>query len=139
MSGPRPTLSRPVGPRHSIGWPLMPVPDAEGALGWPSLDASVRQSIEMILRVTPGERLMRPAFGAGLEALVHQPNTLETRARAQAAILEALRRHEPRILLDAVAVDPGADERELKITLSYRLRPTGTPVTLTARAPVGGA
>ena len=54
MSGPRPTLSRPVGPRPSIGWPLLPVPDADGALGWPGLDASVRQSIEMILRVTPG-------------------------------------------------------------------------------------
>ncbi|MDF2235421.1 GPW/gp25 family protein [Albimonas sp. CAU 1670] len=139
MSGPRPTLSRPVGPRPSIGWPLMPVPDETGALGWPDLDASVRQSIEMILRVTPGERLMRPAFGAGLEALIDQPNTLETRARAQAAVIEALRRHEPRILLDDVAVDPGADERELLITLSYRLRPTGTPVRLTARAPVGGA
>lgn len=139
MAGPLPTLSKPQRPRDAVAWPLMPVPDEDGALGWPDLDASVRQSIEFILRVTPGERLMRPAFGAGLEALLHEPNTLETRARAQEAIQASLRLHEPRIILDGVAVDPSEDGRELLITLNYRLSPTGAAVRLTARAPVGGA
>lgn len=137
MTGPVLTLSRPVAPVPEIGWPLLPVPNADGALAWPDLDASVRQTIEAILRTAPGERLMRPEFGAGLEALVHAPNTLETRAAAQAAVEEALRLHEPRILLDHVDVDPGEDPRVLLITLSYRLRPTGEPRRLQARAPVG--
>jgi uncharacterized protein len=137
MTGPVPTLSRPRLPRPEIGWPLLPVPDAEGRLGWPDLAASVRQMIEIVLRTAPGEQLMRPAFGAGLDALVHQPNTLATRARAHEAITEALKLYELRILLDAVAVDAGDDPRELLVTLSYRLRPGGAPVRLAARIPVG--
>lgn len=137
MSGPLPTLSRPALPRDAIGWPLMPVPGADGAIGWPDLATSVRQMIEVVLRTAPGEQLMRPAFGAGLDRLIHQPNTLSVRARAEQAIRAALRTYEPRIVLDNVAVDPGQDARELVVTLSYRLRPAGAAFRLSARIPVG--
>jgi uncharacterized protein len=136
-AGPVLGSTKPTLPPAEIGWPLLPVPDAAGALAWPDLDTSVRQTIEAILRTSPGERIMRPAFGAGLERLVHMPNTLETRASAQAAVEGALRLHEPRILLDRVDVDEGADPRELLIVIAYRLRPTGAPRRLEARAMVG--
>ena len=137
MSGPLPTLSRPTLPRAQTGWPLMPVPSPDGALEWPDLQTSVRQMIEVILRTAPGEQLMRPEFGAGLDRLIHQPNTLGVRARAQEAIQQGLRVYETRILLDDVAVDEGDDPRELLVTLSYRLRPTGAQMRLSARIPVG--
>lgn len=137
MSGPIATDGRTAPPRLAVGWPLLPLPDADGALTWPSAAASVRQAIEVILRTAPGEQLMRPAFGAGLEAMIHTPNTLSARARAQEAVMAALRLHEPRILVDRVDVDQGADARELLVTLSYRLTLTGEPVQLQARVPVG--
>lgn len=137
MSGPLPTLGAPALPRPEIGWPLAPVPDEDGNLRWPDLHASVRQMIEVILRTAPGEQLMRPAFGAGLDRLIHQPNTLATRARTQEAIQQALTLYEPRIILDDVSVDAGADPRILEITISYRLRATGAAARLGARVNVG--
>jgi uncharacterized protein len=137
MSGPVASTTRPVLPKLAVGWPLLPTPDADGALAWPSAPISVKQMIEVILRTAPGEQLMRPAFGAGLETLMHTPNTLTVRAKAQEAVVAAVRRYEPRILLDRVDVDEGADPRELLVTLSYRLSLTGAPAQLTARVPVG--
>ena len=78
------------------------------------------------------------AYNAGLERLIHEPNTVTTRAIAQDAIVEAVRAYEPRILLDRVDVDAGADPRELIVTLSYRLKLTGAPARIEARVPVGG-
>ena len=54
-------------PGPPIGWPLLPVPGANGELGYPeSLADSVRQQLQVILSTRPGEQLMRPGFGAGL-------------------------------------------------------------------------
>ena len=117
----------------------MPVPDEDGSIGWPDFTTSVRQMIEVILRTAPGEQLMRPAFGAGLEALINQPNTLTTRAEAQDRITAALRAYEPRILVDRLDVDPGADPRELIVTLAYRLSLTGDAQQIQAAVPVGAA
>lgn len=137
MTGPIPTSAKPNLPSIPVGWPLLSVPDSDGRLNWPDAPTSVRQMIEAILRTAPGEQLMRPAFGAGLEALIHEPNTLTTRARVHDAITNAIRRYEPRIILDRVDVDAGADPRELLVTLSYRLTLTGAPVRIEARVPVG--
>jgi phage baseplate assembly protein W len=138
MSGPVLTTQRPLLPRLPVGWPLLPLPDAEGRLEWPEPARSVRETIEALLRTAPGEQLMRPLLGAGLESLLHQPNTLETRARAHDAITETLRTYEKRILLDRVEVDEGADAGELVVTIAYRLALTGEPGRIVARIPVGG-
>lgn len=45
-------------PRPLLGWPLFPLPDEHGRLDWPDLEASVRQSIRVILSTRPGEQLM---------------------------------------------------------------------------------
>jgi uncharacterized protein len=137
MTGPLSTISKPVPPSVSVGWPLLPVPAAEGTLAWPDPATSVRQMIEVILRTAPGEQLMRPQFGAGLEGLIHQPNTLETRARAHDSIVGAISAYEPRVILDRVDVDTTTDPRELAVTLSCRLALTGAPVQFQARVPVG--
>jgi len=138
MSGPIATTAKLAPPRPDLGWPLLLTPDADGQLTWPADQAaSVRQMLEVILRTAPGEQLMRPEFGAGLETFIHAPNTLTTRAQAQEAVTDAVRLYEPRILLDRVDVDEGPDPRELVVTLSYRLSLTGQPAQLTARVPVG--
>jgi len=139
MSGPVYTSGKANLPIFPLGWPLLPHPDGSGQLRWPNAATSVREMIEVILRTVPGEQLMRPRFGAGLEALIHQPNTLTVRAETQDAIVSALKRYEDRILVDSVDVSSDADPRELVVTIAYRLRLTGAAGQMSARVPVGGA
>ena len=114
-----------------INWPLFAVPDADGQLGYPSLDASVRQAIRIILSTRPGEQLMRPEFGAGLEELVHEPNSLTTRRRIRDLITDSLGRWEQRILLDRVEVAEVPDQPgQIRVEILYRLRRTGVPQQL---------
>lgn len=117
--------------RPSIGWPLLPVPDAHGRLEYPSLEASVRESIRVILSTRPGEQLMRPDFGAGLERLLHEPNTLATRRAIRDLIQASLARWERRLLLDRVDVRevPG-EPSHVSVEIAYRLARTGAPATL---------
>jgi phage baseplate assembly protein W len=113
-------------PAPPIGWPLLPLPDATGSLQWPPLEGSVAEQIRVILMTRPGEQLMRPGYGAGLEDFLHEPNTLNTRRRIQELIAESLVRWEPRIVVDDVAVDAVPNEpARVRVEISYRLRRTG--------------
>jgi phage baseplate assembly protein W len=111
-----------------IGWPLLPVPDEHGELGYPSLAQSVREQIQVILSTRPGEQLMRPTYGGGLENLLAEPNTVATRSRIRDLVEESLSRWEPRIIVDAVAVDtvPG-DANAVRVEIAYRLKRTQQP------------
>lgn len=137
MAGPILTSSQGAVFRAPICWPLMPLPDADGRIAFPDIETSIRQRIESVLRTNPGEQLMRPQFGAGLELLIHQPNTTEVRARTQENVMQHVRAFEPRIVLDRVDVEPGRNLGELLITIGYRIRATGTAATVSARVPVG--
>jgi phage baseplate assembly protein W len=109
-----------------IGWPLLPLPDAAGRLRWPGLEESVRQSIEVLLRTRPGERLMRPELGAGLAELLHEPNTITTRRRIRDRIAEALAQWERRIAVDRIEVwEVPGQPSEVRVEIAYRLRRTG--------------
>jgi uncharacterized protein len=137
MSGPILTDATPSLPQIARGWPLLPLPDEDGALAWPDPLVSVRQMIEVILRTAPGEQLMRPRFGAGTAAMLHAPNELATRARMHDQIVTALKLYEPRIIADRVDVDPGLNPREVVVTIVYRVVLTGETATILARIPVG--
>src|SRR5688572_31899225 len=109
-------------PNPLLGWPLLPLPDEQGQLTWPTLEASVRELIRVVLSTRPGEQLMRPDFGAGLELLLHEPNTLATRRQIRDLVQEALTRWEKRILLDRVEVREVEDEPDhVRVEIGYRL------------------
>ena len=122
--------AKPRGP--AIGWPLLPFPDANGELAYPSVLAeSVRQQLQVILSTRPGEQLMRPAFGAGLTEFLGEPDTITTRKRIYDRVIESVARWEPRIDVNRVEVDdlPGRPGW-LRIEIGYRLRRTGDVATL---------
>lgn len=109
-----------------IGWPLLPRPDANGRLAWPAFEQSVADQIRVLLLTRPGEQLMRPDFGAGLEDFTHEPNTVTTHRRIQEVIVNALNRWEKRIILDDVAVNAVPNQpAQVRVEISYRLRRTG--------------
>lgn len=128
-------------PPEPLSWPLLPLPDAEGRLAFPTLADSVRQLVEVILSTRPGEQLMRPAFGGGLENLLNEPNTVTTRKRIHDLIEESLARWEPRIDVDAISVDPAAGEPgTVRVEIAYRIKRTqlaqraGLTLVMDARA-----
>lgn len=109
-------------------WPLLPTPDEQGRLVFPSLEDSVRQSIQIILRTKAGEQLMRPNFGGGLETYLHEQNTLLTRRRIRDVIMQSLNRWERRIILDRVDVWEVEENLSLvKIDIAYRVKRTNVP------------
>jgi phage baseplate assembly protein W len=115
-----------MNPAPPIGWPLLPIPDDAGQLAWPTLEQSVAQLIRVILQTRPGEQLMRPTFGAGLENFLHEPNTVTTHRRIRDVITTSLARFEPRILVDDVAVTaPEGAPGQIRVEIAYRLRRTG--------------
>lgn len=104
--------------------PAFPVtPDVvRGALTYRSGAEKVRESIELILRTEPGERLMRPRFGCGLRQFLLEPNTVTTRARLERAVAGALEAHEPRIALRQVSATPGDDPSLVVLAIRYEHR-----------------
>lgn len=139
MSGPVLSSSRGAQIRPPLCWPLMPVPDSRGRLNFPDLETSVRQRIEAILRTNPGEQLMRPYFGTGLELAIHRPNNAGVRAELARDITAHIRAFEPRIVLDQVNVVPSEDPSVLIVTIAYRIRQIGVATAMTVSVPVGGA
>ena len=118
-------------PRDPIGWPLLPLPDADGQLHYPPLAGSIRQNLRVILSTRNGEQLMHPGYGAGLVEFIGQPDTMTTRRRIHDRVTESIGRWEQRILVDRVEVTSVSDQPgRLRVEIVYRLRRTGETRTL---------
>ncbi|HET6520694.1 MAG TPA: GPW/gp25 family protein [Geminicoccaceae bacterium] len=125
-------------PPEPLSFPLLPLPEA-GRLAFPDLARSVREALRVILLTRPGELLLHPAFGVGLEDFLDQPATLATRRRIQDAVAAGIARFERRILLDRVEVQEVAGRPEaLRLEIAYRLRRTGEPGALGLTLTLGG-
>lgn len=106
---------------RGVGFPVRPQLD-RGALTFRSGAEKVRESIELILRTEPGERLMRPRFGCGLRQFLMEPNSVATRARLERAVTTALEAFEPRIVLRQVAATAGEDPSLVILAIRYEHR-----------------
>jgi uncharacterized protein len=99
----------------------------DGRFAWSEGEQNIRESIGVILKTEPGERVGVPDFGAGLGRFLFEPNEPATHARLRDAILRMLGRWERRIQIEEVEVvaHPGDAEAAL-VTITYRLAATGT-------------
>jgi phage baseplate assembly protein W len=109
-----------------IGWSYPTRAVASGDVAMSAYDADVREAVLIILGTSPGERLMRPDFGAGLRALVFEPMNTTTMALARHHVEEALVLWEPRIDSVTVNVTGGGPSGRLEIDIAYRVRATNT-------------
>jgi phage baseplate assembly protein W len=118
-------------------FPFLPDP-VTGSLDWSSGAALVQQSIRLILQTDPGERVMRPTFGAGLRRYLMDPNTPATRAQIALDVQAALKTWEPRITVTSVTVTPGADPAEALVTVEYVHVRDLSPGSVTTTVPTPG-
>jgi uncharacterized protein len=101
------------------GWPFPIVPARTHGFDYVQGASCVEQAIRLILDTDPGERLMRPTFGAGLRRYLQQPNTVAVRALIEHDVGTALALWEPRISVRGVDVDPGEDPALVVIQINY--------------------
>jgi Bacteriophage baseplate protein W len=113
------------------GLAFPPAADSRGALAMVSYEEDIRQSIQIILATNPGERVMRPEFGAGLRDFVFEPADLTTVNRVMTRVREALIDFEPRISVQNVnvTIDP-VTKNTLYISITYAVRATNTVANL---------
>jgi uncharacterized protein len=98
----------------------------------------IRDLIEQVLFTAPGERVMRPDFGAGLLALVFEPNSSTLAATTQFLVQSGLQQHlSERIAVNAVTVEN--IDAALQVTVSYTVLADGTLQQATFAIPGGGA
>jgi uncharacterized protein len=121
-----------------VSWPLLPFP-VEGKLTYPELEKSIRDCIRAILCTRPGEQLMRPRFGAGLQDFLDLANSITVRRQIHDAISNALNAYEPRITVARVDVDPIENApAQLRVQIFYRMVRTGAMQSI-ALTLAGGA
>lgn len=88
--------------------------------------AHIRGQIEQVLFTLPRERVFRPEFGAGVKALVFEPNDTPlwqiTKRRLLASLADALQGEvDPK----SIDVQVDGDDAQLRIAISYTLATIG--------------
>jgi uncharacterized protein len=110
-----------------IGWAFPPGVEADGATAEAVYEEDVRQAIRIILGTNPGERVMRPDFGAGLRAFVFEPVNATTKAQLRNRVQDSLVTWERRIDVETVQINPDAARPfRLLIEIQYRVRATNS-------------
>jgi phage baseplate assembly protein W len=106
------------------GWKFPPKVNASGGLDWSSGPDRIRDAIWIVLSTSPGERVMRPTFGAGVQDYVFEPNSAAFRTRLASAISDALSKWEPRINIVNINVSAGDELSLVNISIDYTIRTT---------------
>jgi phage baseplate assembly protein W len=112
-----------------VGWSF-PVSAADGEVATAAYEEDVREAILIILQTNPGERVMRPTFGAGLRDFVFEPVNTTTMALIQTRVQESLIDWEPRIDVQSVVVTATGELNVLNVDIAYFVRSTNTAANL---------
>ena len=102
--------------------------DGLGRTATSTLDAHVREMIELLLFTDPGERVNRPDVGSGVRSLVFGPASAEVATALQFVIQAGLERELADVLrIDALHVT--SVDATVTIELTYTVLETGEPRT----------
>ncbi len=90
-------------------------------------EEDIDESLRILLSTRPGERVMHPSYGCGLNAMVFETINSSAVTEIRDIIERAVLFFEPRITLERVDVNTEeALEGRLDITLDYTVRKTNT-------------
>lgn len=120
------SVPKPARPHLGVGW-AFPLRASGGRLRYAAGVEDIEQAIEIILRTAPGERVMLPGFGAGLQQFLFAPNSPVTHRRVEDVVRTALLAHEPRILVENVVARASPREVNLmEIEIDYVVHRTNS-------------
>lgn len=104
-------------------WPLET--DPTGSIALVGGTRELEQAMYLILSTNPGERPMRPEFGARLRRFVFSSGDATTAGLIAAEVQQALTRWEPRVAVQEVRVTTDPDDpTTLWIDITYVVRST---------------
>lgn len=109
-----------------VGWSF-PLAAQGGQASMAQYEEDVRQALRIILLTNPGERIMRPTFGAGLNSFQFEPANSTTLHLIRTRVEDAIVDWESRV--DVLGVSVSADPARLGsvlIDIRYRVRLTNT-------------
>ena len=87
----------------------------------------IRESLAILLSTRPGERIMHPAYGCSIQAMVFETVNESTITEIRDMVERAVLFFEPRITLESI--DVNTDEvydGKITLQLNYRIRTTNT-------------
>jgi phage baseplate assembly protein W len=109
------------------GWSFPPAFAKREGLRTVSDDDDIRESLLILLSTKPGERVMEPDFGCGIQSQVFEIMTDGAIMAIKDMIARAILFFEPRITLDRIAMnDDDIVDGLLRITLDYTVRTTNS-------------
>lgn len=109
--------------RAGRGWAFPTYLDDRNQIALVDDDIDIRQSIFIIIKTVPGERVMRPEFGCHIHDLIFWPVNEDTATVAERYVTEALERWEPRIRVqDVIATLGEQDIGELFLEIVYEIK-----------------
>lgn len=113
------------------GWAFPLRADPSGDIALVGHEREVEESIRLILGTAYGERPMRPEFGCAIHDYIYAGADAATAAQIGFEVRASLRRWEPRIEIDDVAVTVDDTDRSLLyIDISYSIKSTNDPRNL---------
>jgi len=96
--------------------------DARGSIKVVENVDAIKTSIDNILRTRPGERVMLPSFGAGLQDLVFETTLQEVYDDLADGIKEAIEAWDDRVIVNSVDFVTEPDQNLLTVKMSFAVR-----------------
>lgn len=109
------------------GWSFPPEFSLRTGVRMVSAEEDIRQSLGIVLATAPGERVMRPAFGAGVKQQIYETIDEATITVLKDAIQRAILFFEPRVVVETITADTAlALEGRLDFSIDYTIISTNT-------------
>ena len=111
-----------------VGWGFPPAFSLRGrSAAMVSAEEDIRQSLQILMETTPGERVMQPNYGCDLRHLVFEVINQSTATDIKDTIERAVRLYEARVTLEDVSIDTSDwIDGVLKVRLVYTIIQTNT-------------
>ena len=125
-----------IGPKFPLAFD-----DVDGAyLLIKELKEEVKQNFKNLLFTIPGERVMDPEFGVGIEKYLFENNTMELRTAIDTRIKNQVRKYLPfiqvrNLILSGTDADVTLDSNSLFIQIKYFILPIATEDILNIELP----
>ncbi|MCF2134584.1 MULTISPECIES: GPW/gp25 family protein [Mycetohabitans] len=83
----------------------------------------IEQSLQILFRTQPGERIMRPHYGCDLQSAVFENISEALFAELRTRIIDSVLQHEPRVIVEDVTFTRASEQPNyLHVQVAYRIR-----------------
>lgn len=109
------------------GWCFPPQFGRSGGTVMVSNEEDIRESLLILLSTRPGERVMHPTYGCGLQTLVFENISESLKTKVKEMVARAIAQFETRVSVELINVLTDAlGDALLKIEIGYRVNATNS-------------